>query len=143
MQDVESQVKSTIFARFFEDEDLLKSIAATAKKYAVDSGWFHLIGTLKEAVLGFYEAGKYLPIKKPGPLEIVSCHGNISMKEQEELVVHAHIVVSNSTGDAFGGHVLPGCLVDATAEIVLVEAEKGTLRRELDPEKNLHLLALE
>jgi len=83
------------------------------------------------------------PIEKAGPLEIVSCMGNISSKEETELVVHGHIVVSDSGGNAFGGHVLPGCLVDATVELVLVEVESGTLRREFDAQRNLYLWALE
>ena len=142
MKAVGSQVKRTIFARLFEDEDLLETIALAAKQNSVNSGFFFLIGTLKKAVLGYYKEGKYLPIMKDGPLEIVSCMGNISVKEKAELVVHGHIVVSNSKGDAFGGHVLPGCLVDATAELVLAEVEGGTLKREFDVRRNLFLWSL-
>ena len=139
MKSVESKTKRAIFARFSEDEDLLETIASTAKQNNVSSGFFFLIGTLKKAVLGYYKEGKYLPIKKAGPLEIVSCMGNISVKENVELVVHGHIVVSDSKGVAFGGHVLPGCLVDATAELVMIEVERGILRREFDARRNLYL----
>jgi hypothetical protein len=143
MKSVESKIKRTIFARFFENEDLLETIASTAKQNNINAGFFFLIGTLKKAVLGYYKEGKYVPIEKAGPLEIVSCMGNISVKEETELVVHGHIVVSDSEGNAFGGHVLPGCLVDATAELVLVEVESGALRREFDAQRNLYLWALE
>jgi len=143
VKSVESKIKRTIFAKFFENEDLLETIASTAKQNNVNSGFFFLIGTLKKAVLGYYKEGKYVPIEKAGPLEIVSCMGNISSKEETELVVHGHIVVSDSGGNAFGGHVLPGCLVDATVELVLVEVESGTLRREFDAQRNLYLWALE
>ncbi len=143
MKSVESKTRRTIFARFFEGEDLLEIIASTAKKSNVNSGFFLLIGTLKKAVLGFYRDGKYVPIEKNGPLEIVSCMGNISVKEKAELVVHGHIVVSDDRGNAFGGHVLPGCSVDATAELVLVEIDSGTLRREFDAQRNLYLLSFE
>jgi len=143
MKSVESEVNRVIFARFFENEDLLETISSTAKKNNIDSGFFFLIGTLKKAVLGFYKEGKYIPIEKAGPLEIVSCMGNISVKEGAELVVHGHIVVSDDKGNAFGGHVLSGCLVDATAELVLVEAKNGTLQREFDAQRQLYLLKLE
>ena len=142
MRNIESKIKRAIFARFSEDEDLLEIIAATAKQYNVNSGFFFLIGTLKKAVLGYYKEGKYIPIEKAGPLEIVSCMGNISAKERAELVVHGHIVVSDSKGDTFGGHVLSGCLVDATVEFVLVEVKSGTLRREFDARRNLFLWSL-
>lgn len=142
MRNVESKIKRVIFARFFENEDLLATIASTAKQNNVNSGFFFLIGTLKKVVLGYYKEGKYMPIEKSGPLEIVSCMGNISVKEKAELIVHGHIVVSDSKGYAFGGHVLPSCLVDATAELVLVEVESGTLRRDFDAQRNLYLWSL-
>ncbi len=142
MKSIESKIKRAIFARFFEDEDLLETVALAAKQNKVSSGFFFLIGTLKKAILGFYKEGKYVPIEKDGPLEIVSCMGNISVKEKAELVVHGHIVVSDSKGDAFGGHVLPGCLTDATVELVLVEVERDALKREFDTLRNLYLLSL-
>jgi len=140
---IESKDEKAIFARFFEGEDLLEAIASTAKQSGVNSGFFFLIGTLKVAVLGYYERGKYLPIKKAGPLEIASCTGNVSTKVKNELVVHAHIVVSDRSSNAFGGHVLPGCTVDATAELVLFRAERGILRRKFDAERNLFLWSLQ
>ena len=142
MKAVESKVEKAIFARFFEGEDLLEAVASTATHNGVDSGFFFLIGTLKNAALGYYEKGKYLPVEKTGPLEIVSCMGNVSTKEKNELVVHAHIVVSDRNSNVFGGHVLPGCTIDATAELMLVRVEKGVLRREFDAERNLYLWSL-
>jgi predicted DNA-binding protein with PD1-like motif len=139
---IKSKVEKVIFARFFAGEDLLETITGAAKQNDIDSGFFFLIGTLKKAVLGYYKDGKYVPTEKAGPLEIVSCMGNVSVKEKAELVVHAHIVVSDDKGNAFGGHVLSGCVVDATVELVLVKVESGTLRRELDAERNLFLWAL-
>jgi len=139
----ESKIERAIFARFFEGEDLLETIASTAKKAGVNSGFFFLIGTLKNTVLGYYEKGTYLPIRKTGPLEIVSCLGNVSIKEEKELVVHAHIVVSDRNGSTLGGHVLAGCTIDATAELVLIPTERGVLRREFDAERNLHLWSMQ
>lgn len=142
VKSVESKFEKLVFARFFEGEDLLETIARVADQNGVDSGFFFLIGTLKEAVMGYYREGKYIPIGKAGPLEIASCTGNISVKEKAELVVHGHIVVTDREGNAFGGHVLPGCLVDATAELVLAKVENGTLRREFDVQRNLYLWSL-
>ena len=142
MKSAESKIEKAVFSRFVEDEDLLDAILMTAEQNNVNAGFFFLIGTLKKAVLGYYKEGKYLSIEKDGPLEIASCMGNISVKEKTELVVHGHIVVSDSEGDAFGGHVMPGCIVDATAELVLVKVEKTTLTRELDARRNLYLWAL-
>jgi predicted DNA-binding protein with PD1-like motif len=142
MKSTGSEVQRVIFARFFEGEELLESIAEVARQNSVDSGFFFVIGTLRSAVLGYYKEGRYLPTKMRGTLEIASCMGNVSIKEDGEILVHGHIVVSDESGAASGGHVMQGCLVDATAELVLVKAESGTLRRALDKTTNLHLLNL-
>lgn len=142
MDFAESEMRSVVFARFSEGEDLLKSIAYVARQTSVDSGFFFVIGTLRSAVLGYYKEGRYSPIEKAGTLEIASCMGNVSVKDDGELVVHGHVVVSDESGAAYGGHVLQGCLVDATAELVLVKVESGTLKRTLNRKKNLHLLNL-
>ncbi len=142
MESVESKIGRVVFARFFEGEDLLETIALTAEQNNVRSGFFFLIGTVKKAVLGYYEEGKYIPVERAGPLEIVSCTGNVSVKEESELVVHGHMVVSDAGGNAFGGHVLAGCVVDATAELVLVEAESVALKRKFDAARNLYLWSL-
>jgi len=140
---VESKLGRVIFARLFENEDLLESISDTAKKTKVNAGFFILIGTLKKAKLGFYRQGKYEPIQIDEPVEIVSCLGNISLKEEKELVVHAHISVSDEKGQVSGGHALPGCIVAATAELVLVEAVDVRLQKKFDEKTKLFLWSFE
>ena len=139
MQISESKITKTIFVRFSEGEDLIKAIEITAKQKNVNAAVFSLIGTLKNAVLGFYKNQRYIPIRKTGPLEIASCTGNISIKETGELVIHGHIVVSDNEGAAYGGHIMEGCVVAATAELVLHAVESGKLVRKFDETKNLWL----
>lgn len=138
MKLVEAKAGKMIFARLFEDEDLLEAISQAVKKSGVKAGFFALIGTLKKAKMGFFHQGRYQPINMAEPLEIVSCIGNISLKE-EKLHVHAHIAVSNMKGEVFGGHVMPGCAIAATGELILVEAVDVNLRRELDEKTKLYL----
>jgi len=143
MKSLESKLGRVIFARLFENEDLLEAISNTAKQRGIKAGFFVLIGTLKEAKLGFYRQGEYEPIQIDEPVEIVSCMGNISLKEEKELVVHAHISVSDEKGQVSGGHVLPGCIVAATAELVLAEAVDVKLRRKFDEKTKLYLWSFE
>ena len=143
MKMVESKLGRVIFARLFENEDLLEAISNTAKKTRINAGFFILIGTLKEAKLGFYRQGKYEPIQIDEPVEIVSCMGNISLKKEKELVVHAHISVSDEKGQVVGGHALPGCIVAATAELVLVEAVDVKLQKKFDEKTKLFLWSFE
>jgi len=140
---VESKLGRVIFARLFENEDLLEAISNTARKAGISAGFFILIGTLREAKLGFYREGKYEPIQIDEPVEIVSCMGNISLREEKELVVHAHISVSDEKGQVSGGHALPGCTVAATAELVLVEAVDVRLQKKFDEKTKLFLWSFE
>jgi predicted DNA-binding protein with PD1-like motif len=141
MKSVEARAGKIIFARLFEDEDVLEASTQTVEKSKIKAGVFTLIGTLKEAKLGFFHRGQYEIIEMTEPLEIVSCMGNISTKEGKPHI-HAHIAVSNQKGAVFGGHVSHGCLVAATAELVLVEAVDVELQRKLDEKTQLYLWAV-
>ena len=134
----ESKSGRIVLARLSEDEDLLEAITRRAKRAKITAGFFILIGALKKAKLGFYREQEYKPIEISEPVEIASCMGNISVKEEEPLV-HAHISVSNEKGEAFGGHLLPGCVVSVNAELVLVEAADLRLQRVFDEETKLYL----
>lgn len=140
MEYAESKVGKVVFARFSENEDLLKAITAVAERAEVAAGFFMLIGTLKTAKLGFFREGKYETIEMEQPLEIVSCNGDISIKEGTVLV-HAHATVSDEKGRAFGGHVMQGCLIGATGELILIETTGCNLFRKLDEKTKLSLLS--
>jgi hypothetical protein len=139
----EGKIGKIFFCRIFEDEDLLEAIRKRAEKAKINSGFFILIGSLKEVKLGFYKERGYKRITVEKPLEIVSCMGNVSVRENGKLVVHAHLVVSDENGKAFGGHLLEGCKVAATAELTLVEAIGVDLKRKFDEKTGLYLLASE
>lgn len=138
MKTYESKTGRTVFARLSENEDLLEAITLRAKRAKISAGFFILIGALKKAKLGFYREQEYKPLEISEPVEITSCIGNISVKEQEP-IVHAHVVVSNEKGEAFGGHLLPGCVVSVNAELVLVEAADLRLQRVFDEKTKLYL----
>ena len=142
MNQTESKTVRTIFIRLDENDDLLNTVKAKAEENQIRAGFFFLIGTVKRAVLGFYKEGIYKPIQVAGPLEIVSCMGNISIREDGELIVHAHIAVGNEEGEMFGGHLLPGCIVDVTGELVLVETPDANLNRTFNKKLNLYLWSL-
>ncbi len=140
MEYAEFKVGKVIFARLSENEDLLETITAVAEKGKITAGFFMLIGTLRTAKLGFFRKGKYETVEMKRPLEILSCNGDISIKEGKVLV-HAHATVSDEKGMAFGGHVMQGCLIGATGELVLIETTGCNLFRKLDKKTKLSLLS--
>jgi len=142
MSQARSRVGRTIFARLDENEDLLNAIREIAELNKVRAGFFVLLGTVKKAVLGFYKDANYKPIQLSEPLEIICCIGNVSVREDGELVVHAHIAVGNEEGHVFGGHVLPGCIIGVTGELTLVETPDAKLKRVFKEKLNLYLWSL-
>jgi len=138
----EGYVKRVIFSRVLEGEDLADAIKKRVKNEKVKAGIFIVIGSLRKAVLGYYKEGEYKTIKLEGPLEIASGMGNIAVDEKGEIMVHAHLVVSNEKGEAFGGHLMKGSPVGATAELVIIEASVN-LKRVLDEKTGLKLLKLD
>jgi predicted DNA-binding protein with PD1-like motif len=74
-----------------------------------------------------------------GPLEIVSCVGNVSLKEDAPFV-HAHITLSDKEGRTYGGHLMPGTTVGATFEVTLHAYDEMKLVRKLDPTTKLFML---
>jgi predicted DNA-binding protein with PD1-like motif len=142
MELLESKLGRIVFAQFCRGEDLLEAITLAAEKSHITAGFFILIGTLEKANLGFYRQGKYKTIKIDYPLEIVSCIGNISIKENKPFV-HAHISVSNDKGEVMGGHLMSGCIIAAAGELVLIEAANTRLLRKLNEKTQLFSWAIE
>jgi hypothetical protein len=93
-------------------------------------------------VLGYYKEGKYETIRLEGPLEIASCTGNVAVDEEGEVAIHAHVVVSNEKGEAFGGHLMKDSHVGATAELVMVEVAGMEVQRIFDEKTKLKLWKL-
>lgn len=137
-----AKLDKVVFSRILEGEDLFESIRRTAESNMIHAGFFIVIGSLKRATLGYYKEGKYDTIQLEGPLEIASCTGNIVVDDKKEVAVHAHIVVSDEKCRAFGGHLMKGSQVGATAELTMVEATGMNIQRVYDEKTKLKLWKL-
>jgi len=117
-----AKVNRIFFARLSEGEDLIEAVEKIAEKEKIEFGVFFVIGTLKKAVFGFYSP-QMRPVTMEEPLEITSCIGNISRKD-EKLKVHAHINITDSKFHCYGGHLLSGCEIDRVGELAILELTK-------------------
>lgn len=98
------------------------------------------VGSLSVASLRMAGASESKTIE--GPLEIVSITGTLS-----DTSMHVHLSVSDSTGKTIGGHLVAGCKVFTTVELVVLDlsnewvfdrkTDEQTTYLELDPR---HLL---
>jgi predicted DNA-binding protein with PD1-like motif len=139
---LKGQVGRICFSRIFEHEDLAEAIKKRVDESGIKAGIFILIGSLKNVIIGYYKERQYMPIELDGPLEIASCMGNIAVNEKGEIMIHPHIVVANEKGEAFGGHLMKGSIVGATAELVIIEASGVKLLRAFDEKTSLNLWKL-
>ena len=55
---------------------------------------------------------------------------------------HLHMTVARADGSCLGGHVLEGCIVFSTAEVVLVSLQRTVFTRSLDPSTGYHELMI-
>lgn len=111
------------------DADLLLSLKDLAKKLNVNTGVFTLLGALKTASLFYYiqSEKRYVKITFDFPVEIVSGIGNIAILNNDVLV-HAHLVLSDREGRCYGGHLTEGSKIFA-CEVYLRELSPTMFRK--------------
>jgi predicted DNA-binding protein with PD1-like motif len=63
-----------------------------------------------------------------GPMEIVSLTGTLGPDG-----MHVHISLARADGACIGGHLVSGCIVHTTAELVIGALEGAEFRRQPDP----------
>jgi predicted DNA-binding protein with PD1-like motif len=87
------------------------------------------IGSLSTAGLRF--AGADQPERLTGDMEILSLSGTLAFDEARSSS-HLHMSLSTATGQVLGGHVVAGCIVRTTAEVLLALLPEWQFAREPD-----------
>jgi predicted DNA-binding protein with PD1-like motif len=120
-------------------QDLIKSIEAFCGGTAVSMATFAAIGAVTSVTLGAYDQKQqvYVTYAKEAALEIVSCTGNISLKDGSPMV-HAHILLADMHGKTLGGHLFSETIIYA-GEITLLELAGKPLERAYDTTTGLML----
>jgi predicted DNA-binding protein with PD1-like motif len=109
-------------------DDLRDALLAYTAAHGIKAGAvLTCVGSLTVATLRL--ANQEGPTEYRGHFEIVSLVGTLSSTGGS----HLHLSVSDSTGRTLGGHLLAGCRVYTTAEIVLVALPELEFVRETDP----------
>lgn len=116
-----------IFAiRLKPDEDLKESLKTFVKQNNIQSGFIlTAVGSLKQATLRFASQDNSQLFKEK--FEIVSLVGTLSTHG-----IHLHISLSDKNGKTLGGHLVDGCIIYMTAEIVIGTSEDFIFLRTVD-----------
>lgn len=129
-----------LIGRLPHGADLLGSLTSVCMEEKVRFGTIAAIGAVSSARLGYYKQDELeymdcLNVEKG--LEIVSCQGNVSLKDGE-VFVHVHATLSDDKGRCFGGHLMEGTRIYA-AEFHVMELSGEPLAREFDSYTGLYL----
>ena len=118
--------------------DLVIQIYKLAVDEGIHTGAFSVIGALSQAEIAFYdqESHEYGKLLVEENAELVSCTGNVSIRDGEPFV-HAHVILAYSDGKTRGGHLLHGKIF--AAELFLIELLGKPMVRENDQTTGLHL----
>ncbi|MCU0706625.1 MAG: DNA-binding protein [Fimbriiglobus sp.] len=116
----------TFVFRLTPGQDLKRELIAFAERHSlVAPVVITCVGSLQRLCVRF--AGVAEAVVRTGRFEIVSLVGCIDPPRG-----HLHIAVADATGAMIGGHLMDGCEVYTTAEVVIGELPGVRFRRELD-----------
>ena len=111
--------------RLAPGQDLFDSIETIIKERKIEAGCvLSCVGSLTYANLRL--ANREFYSAYDGRFEIVSMTGTVSIYGS-----HLHISISDDEGKTIGGHLVSGCKIYTTAEIVLAVFDDVVYKREL------------
>jgi uncharacterized protein len=125
---MESQPVKHVAVRLLPGTDLRVEIERLVTQYHIKAGWIiTCVGSLSKYSLRF--ANQNTASEGAGHFEIVSLVGTLSTAG-----CHLHICLSDNTGATIGGHLLEGCVIYTTAELVIANDQEFIFEREIDNE---------
>lgn len=118
-------VKAYAF-RLKPGQDLKTEIQKFVNEKQIKAGWINTcVGSVTNYQIRF--ANQPGGSSDSGHFEIVSLTGTVSINGS-----HLHISISDSTGKTIGGHLMDGCKIYTTAEIVILTSNAFIFKREKD-----------
>jgi uncharacterized protein len=106
-------------------QDLFDSVDEYVRQHSIEAGCvLSSVGSLTHATLRLANREYYNEYE--GHFEIVSMTGTVSIHGS-----HLHVAISDGDGVTIGGHLVSGCKIYTTAEIVLAEFEDVVYKREM------------
>lgn len=116
--------------------DLFDSIQAFADAKKIEAGCVVSgVGSLKHATLRLADRDFHTDFE--GHFEIVSITGLVSVHGS-----HVHLSISDGDGQTIGGHLVSGCKIYTTAEIVILAFADVVYKREFAEDSGYDELAV-
>lgn len=124
---VVSSIMQTYSCRLLPGQDLKKEIDSIVRQEHIEAGaMLTCVGSLTDVSLRLANQSETRTWK--GHFEIVSLVGTLSTNGS-----HLHLSVSDSTGQTIGGHLMDGCKIYTTVEVVITVMTDLVYERQTDP----------
>jgi len=118
----------TFALRLHPEQDLKTELDRLIEQLDIEAACIlTCVGSLTVAVLRF--ANQKVPQRLKGHFEIVSLTGVLSKYGS-----HYHIAIADEHGKTYGAHLMEGCKVYTTAEIVIGIIPQSSFLRTYDPQ---------
>lgn len=125
-----------IAIRLHPGADVRQHLEDFSKEQKISAGAIlSAVGSLSKTRLRF--ANSDIHTELSGKQEVLTLSGILS-----EAGVHLHMSVADSNGECKGGHVVYGCIVYTTLEIVIALLPNTNFRRILDPDTGFKELSI-
>ena len=112
--------------RLTRGDDLKEEIRCLCDEMSIKAGYVvSAVGCVSRACIRLADGETVTAYDEP--FEIVSLMGTIS-----ENGPHLHISLADREGNVIGGHLMDGCIINTTCEIVLMVLEEYSSYREYD-----------
>jgi predicted DNA-binding protein with PD1-like motif len=132
---------TTTYVLVLADGDQVQAaIAAFAHDYHVVDARFSAIGAVRDPEVAWFDKNRkqYKAMALREQMEVLTLAGDIALGSEGQPIVHTHVVMARSDGEAWGGH-----LVEATTSPTLelyVTTYAEPLHKRLDPATDLMLI---
>jgi predicted DNA-binding protein with PD1-like motif len=141
IQSAQYQLGRVFLGRLPAEGDVIGALTEFCQQQGIRAGWISAIGTVRQAEVGYFDhqRGEYLHIEVAQFMEIVSCQGNVSLKDGQAFV-HLHIILSDAEGQTVAGHLFDSTVF--VGEFHLQEVLGPDLVRKPDAASGLSLWEL-
>ena len=103
--------------RLLPGQEVLTELHAFIQYHRLQAVWIAgCVGSLRDVTLRY--AGREEAVRLCGTFEAISLSGTLEPNGE-----HLHLAIADPQGAMLGGHMLPGCTVRTTLELVLGELE--------------------
>ncbi len=129
-------IKNSYALRLRPGEDIKLALKAFTAENGITAGAIiTCVGSVSQAALRY--AGRPSATLITGDMEVLSLVGTLCPDGP-----HLHLTIGDADGKTLGGHVMDGCIVRTTCEIVIGDFAGFTFTRELDPATGYQELAV-